>query len=382
MSPPWTTGTASEPRVALVHDWLTGLRGGEKVLEELVAVFPTAEVFTLVRVPGSAGPRVEGRPIHTSWIDRIPGARRRYRQLLPLLPAAIEDFDLTAFDLVVSSSHCVAKGAIPAPGARHVCYCHSPMRYAWDQEHEYFPQRRGVIARIRGLLLSRLRLWDIAASSRVDTFVANSHFVAERIRRYYRRDAQVVHPPVEVDFFTPTPQRPRQDFVLSVQALVPYKRIDLAIEAMALAGRELVVVGDGPERRRLERLAAGRAKFLGSVDRERLRELYRDAACVIQPGVEDFGIAAVEALACGTPVVAVGRGGVLDIVEDGRHGVLVDPRLATPAALAAAVDKCLAFRFDCENLQRQAERFSAAHFRAGLEAVLAADSDSSVALPE
>lgn len=357
-------------RVALIHDWLTGLRGGEKVLEQLVGIFPEAEIFTLVWIPGSVGPVIEGRPIHVSGLDAIPGAHRRYRHLLPLMPAAIEQFDLSGFDLVVSSSHCVAKGIIPAPDAAHVCYCHSPMRYAWDQEHAYFPRRRGPVAWIRGMLLSRLRLWDVTSSARVDHFIANSRFVAARIERFYRRAATVIHPPVDIEFFTPDPGTPREDFLLCVQALVPYKRIELAIEAAALAGRPLKIVGSGPDRARLQRLTAGRCEFVGAIDGETLRSLYRRAAAVIQPGIEDFGIAAVEALACGTPVVAHGRGGVLDSVVDGRHGVLVAGREPSAPELAAAVDKCAAIRFDYSDLRRHAEVFSATRFRAELGALI------------
>lgn len=372
----------NEPKVALIHDWLTGLRGGEKVLEHLVAMFPNAEIFTLIWSSGSVGATIEGRPIHVSALDRIPGARRWYRHLLPLMPAAIEQFDLSRFDLVISSSHCVAKGVIPAPDASHICYCHSPMRYAWDQEHAYFPRRRGPLAWIRGLLLSRLRLWDVASSARVDHFVANSSFVAARIERYYRRPATVIHPPVDTELFTPDPSTPREDFLLCVQALVPYKRIELAIEAAARAGRELRIVGSGPDRNRLEHLARGRVQFLGAVDPSTLLSLYRRAAAVIQPGVEDFGIAAVEALACGTPVVAHGRGGVLDSVIDGHHGVLVRERELSVGALAAAVDKCLAIRFDYSDLRRQAETFSASRFRAELGALVASARGDSGGPPE
>lgn len=364
-------GPAGHPRVALVHDWLTGLRGGEKVLEELIELLPAAELFTLLHIPGSVGPRIGSRPIHTSFLQQLPGAARWYRHYLPLMPAAIEDLDLTGFDVVVSSSHCVAKGVIAPPGSRHLCYCHTPMRYAWDQEHAYFPRRTGLIARVRSLLLSRLRSWDVTSSARVDRFIANSHFVAERIRRYYRRDAEVIHPPVDIAAFTPDPGCERESFVLVVQALVPYKRVDLAIAAAATAGRPLVVVGTGPELSRLEQLAEGASvQFAGAVSHAQLLSLYRRAACVLQPGSEDFGIAAVEALACGTPIVALGRGGICDIVVDETHGVLVAPLDASPAAFAAAIDKCRDLRFDYEDLRRQAEQFSATRFRAAFGALL------------
>jgi glycosyltransferase involved in cell wall biosynthesis len=353
-------------RVALVHDWLTGMRGGEKVLEQLAALFPDAPIFTLFHFPGSVSAAIESHPIHTSFLQRAPGLRGHYRRYLPLFPAAIEEFDLADYELVISSSHCVAKGIIPPPSGLHLCYCHTPMRYAWDQEHAYFPRRRGLVARLRALSLARLRTWDAASAVRVDQFVANSSFVARRIRAFYGRDAEVVPPPVAVDFFTPPtspPPAPSRDggYALVVSALSPYKRIEVAIEACERAGLELRIAGDGPERGRLARLAGPRAHFLGRVDDGALRDLYRGALMLLQPGVEDFGIASVEALACGTPVVAAARGGVLDVVEDGRHGVLYDER-GGAAALAAAIDKAAQMGFNPLDLRRRAESFAAGQF--------------------
>jgi len=399
-------------RVALVHDWLTGMRGGEKVLAELCALFPGAPIFTLFHFPGSVSPAIESHPIHTSFLQRAPGLRRHYRRYLPLFPAAIEDFDLAGFDLVVSSSHCVAKGIVPPPDALHVCYCHTPMRYAWDQEHAYFPRRRGLAARLRALTLTALRAWDAASAARVDLFIANSSFVARRIRAYYGRDAEVVHPPVAVDFFTPaeaaapaptsapvptsaplsTPAaaaapaaapaaaagKDGEDggYALVVSALAPYKRVDIAIAACERAGIALRIAGDGPERERLARLAGPGTLLLGRVDDAALRDLYRGARLLLQPGVEDFGIASVEALACGTPVVAAARGGVLDVVEDGRHGVLYDdprevPGLPEVAAVAAAIDKARQIGWNSDDLRNRAESFAAGHFSDRIRSLVA-----------
>jgi glycosyltransferase involved in cell wall biosynthesis len=390
-------GALAGRRTALVHDWLTGMRGGEKVLAALGAIFPGAPIHTLFHFPGSVSPAIEAHPIRTSFLQRAPGLRRRYRHYLPLFPAAIEDLDLSGADLVVSSSHCVAKGALPPPGAFHLCYCHTPMRYAWDQERAYFPHRRGAVARLRAMALSRLRTWDVASASRVDLFVANSRFVARRIHRYYGRpeeEIEVVAPPVDVDFFTPGPPGPGEGYALAVSALAPYKRLEVAIAACARLGLELRVVGEGPEGRRLAAVAAaagGRAWLLGRVAPERLRDLYRGALCFVQPGVEDFGIAAVEALACGAPVVALGRGGVTDIVEDGRHGVLYqdgrhgvldqngrhgvldeDVREAPDeaAALAAAIDRARQIRFNMLDLRGRAEGFSAGRFTERIRSIL------------
>jgi glycosyltransferase involved in cell wall biosynthesis len=355
------------PRVALVHDWLTGMRGGENVIETLGSLYPEAPLFTLFHFPGSVSAAIESHPIRTSFLQRAPGIRKHYRSYLPFFPAAIEEFDLSGFDLVVSSSHCVAKGVIAPPDAFHLCYCHTPMRYAWDQEHAYFPNRRGLKARVRSLTLSALRSWDVSSAARVNHFVANSRFVARRIQTYYGRPAEVIHPPVDVGFFTPgTPgstggRSGEKGYCLVVSALAPYKKVEVAMAACEKLGLELRVVGEGPERERLEAMAGGRTRFLGHVGAEELRDLYRGALFFLQPGVEDFGIASVEALACGTPVVAAARGGILDVVDDGRHGVLY-PHWAGPPALCEAIDKARRIGFNALDLRDRAETFSAARF--------------------
>ena len=353
-----------QPRVALVHDWLTGMRGGEKVIEALGSLFPEAPLYTLFHFPGSVSPAIESHPIHTSFLQRAPGIRRHYRSYLPLFPAAVEDLDLSGFDVVVSSSHCVAKGAIAPPDAFHLCYCHTPMRYVWDQERAYFPRRRGITARLRSLALTALRAWDVSSAARVHLFAANSRFVARRIQAYYGRTAEVVHPPVDVAFFTPGPAREKAEgerYCLMVSALAPYKKIEEAMAACDKLGLELRVVGEGPERKRLAAMANPRVRFLGKVSAERLRDLYRGALLFLQPGIEDFGIASAEALACGTPVVAAARGGILDVVEDGRHGVLY-PAWEGPSALAEAIDKALRIGFNPLDLRDRAESFSVQRF--------------------
>ena len=354
-------------RVALVHDWLTGMRGGEKVLETVAEFFPEAPIYTLFHFPGSVSEALESHPIVTSHLQRAPGLRKHYRSYLPLFPAAIESFDLTGFDFIFSISHCVAKGVIPGPNARHVCYCNTPVRYAWDQEHAYFPRRTGAVARVRSLLLSGLRRWDVASSPRVDHFVANSSFIARRIERYYGRQASVVHPPVDVEYYTPD-DRQRERFALVVNAPAPYKRIDLAIEACREADVELTIVGGG-DMDRLRPLAGPKTRFLGRVPAEQLRDLYRSAACLLQPGVEDFGMAVVEALACGCPVVALGKGGVLDIVEHGKHGVLYQGE-GESKKLQKAIDKFWELRSNFMDLRARAEEFSAARFRRQLQELI------------
>jgi glycosyltransferase involved in cell wall biosynthesis len=368
LDPPLTMPRRRELRVALVHDWLTGMRGGEKVLESIASLFPGAPIYTLFHFPGSVSQALESHPIHTSFLQKAPGIRRGYRRYLPLFPVAIEELDLTGYDLVVSSSHCVAKGVIPSPDAFHLCYCHTPMRYAWDQEHAYFPRRQGTVARMRSLALTGLRAWDVSSAARVNLFVANSSFVGRRVRSYYGRDAEVLHPPVDVEYFTPGAAKD-EGYCLMVSALAPYKRVELAIAACDRLGIELRIVGEGPERVRLEELAGPKTRFLGNVEPHQLRELYRGARLFLQPGVEDFGIACVEALACGAPVVAVAKGGVLDIVDEGRHGMLY-PDWGGPSDLADTIDKALGMHFNQLDLRSRAESFAEDRFTARLRTLL------------
>jgi glycosyltransferase involved in cell wall biosynthesis len=364
-------------RVALVHDWLTGMRGGEKVLEVLCELHPAADIFTLFHRRGTVSPTIERHRIHTSFVQRLPFAESHYRRYLPLFPFAIEQFDLDGYDLVVSASHCAAKAAVPPGRARHLCYCFSPMRYAWDQFDAYFgPDRVGRTASrwFYRPVLAGLARWDAATAARVDRFVAISRHVAGRIDRYYNRVASIVYPPVDTDFFTPAAVLPESHFLI-VSALVPYKRIELAIEACRLAGARLRIVGDGPERERLERAAGGHVAFLGPLTNEEIRDEYRRARAVILPGEEDFGIVPVEAQACGRPVVAFGRGGALETVIDGDTGVVFDTPDA--ASLAAALERVAALRVDETRLQTHAAQFSRERHRQQLRAVI----DETIAAP-
>jgi glycosyltransferase involved in cell wall biosynthesis len=355
-------------RIALVHDWLTGMRGGERVLEVLCEMFPQADVHTLLFVPGSVCSTIERRVRHTSFVQRLPAAARLYRQYLPLFPFAIEQFDLDEYDLVISSSHCAAK-AVVAPGrARHLCYCHSPMRYAWDQFDAYFGEER--IGRAAAFVLRRymrrLARWDADTSTRVDAFIANSRYVAGRIRRYYNRVASVVHPPVDTDFFTPDGRSPGEYFLV-VSALVPYKRLDLAIAAAEATERPLKIVGRGPERGRLERLAqatTARVEFLGNQTNEEIRELYRGAIAVLMPGEEDFGMVPVEAQACGRPAVALARGGALETIVDDVTGLLVTD--AAVSAFADALERTATRTWDAGTLRQHALQFSREPFVDGI----------------
>jgi glycosyltransferase involved in cell wall biosynthesis len=359
----------AQPRIALVHDWLTGMRGGEKALEVLCERFPEAELFTLVHVAGSVSPTIERRPIHTSFIQRLPFVTRLYRQYLPLFPAAVEQFELDGFDLVVSVSHCCVKSIIKPAHARHLCYCLTPMRYAWDQFDAYFgPARIGrVPSRVMRPIMAGLARWDRDTSTRVDRYVAISHYVAGRISRYYNRVASVVYPPVDTTFFHPN-SAPPERFALVVSALVPYKRLDLAIDACARAGMPLKIVGDGPERASLERRATANTDFLGRLRDETVRDLYRRASMLLHPGEEDFGIVPLEAQACGRPVVALGRGGARETVVAGETGLLVEE--SSVEAFADAIDRAAHHQFDPVAIRRHAERFSRSRFGDEMEALI------------
>ncbi|HJW13692.1 MAG TPA: glycosyltransferase [Thermoanaerobaculia bacterium] len=351
-------------RTAVVHDWLNGMRGGENVLEAMLPLLPEPTVFTLFHVPGSVSREIEKYPIRASFLNRFPFAKRRYREYLPLFPRAVESFDLTGFNLVVSSSHCVAKGAIAPAGVPHLCYCHTPVRYAYEQFDAYFPAGRTRLRALKAYAVGRLRRWDRETAGRPTRYLANSSAVAQRIRRHYGREAAVCHPPVDVGFFEPGGER-RENFLLAVGALVPYKRYEDAIAAARSTARPLVIVGSGPEERRLRALADSSVRIVMGLAREELRSLYRTCAFFVQPGEEDFGIASVEALACGAPVVALDRGGVTDVVEDGVNGILFSPE--DGAGLAGAVRRASACRFDYTHLRESALPFARARFEREFE---------------
>jgi glycosyltransferase involved in cell wall biosynthesis len=357
-------------KLAIVHDWLTGMRGGEKALDVICERFPDAEIFTLVHVRGSVSPAIERMRIHTSFVQHLPRVQRYYRHYLPLFPTAIEQFSFDRFDRIVSLSHCCAKSVVHPPTVPHLCYCLTPMRYAWDQFDAYFAAER--IGRMPSALMrpvmARLARWDRDTAARADRYVAISHYVAGRIRRYYNREATVVYPPVDTEFFHPDATTPER-FALIVSALVPYKRIDIAIAAAARAGVPLTIVGDGPERAALERIATPTTTFLGRVSDETIRDLYRRAAVALLPGEEDFGIVPLEAQACGRPVVALGRGGALETVKPGETGLLVDD--LSPAAFADAIAEAVDRRFDPTAIRAHAEQFSRRHFGDQMAALVA-----------
>jgi len=350
-------------KVALVHDWLTGQRGGEKVLEVLAEIFPGAPIFTLFHFKGSQAEILEKRDIRTSFLQKLPFLKKRYRLYLPLFPLAAELFDLGEYELIVSSSHCVAKGVIPHPEALHISYIHSPVRYAWNQYFAYFsPDRLSFFSRFFiPPIIHRLRVWDVSSSARVDYFVANSENVGRRIKKYYRREADVIHPPADTDFFSPPAQESAREYYLIVSALVPYKRIELAIEAFNLRGEPLKVVGTGPEFKKLRKTARSNIEFLGPVSPENLRSLYQKAKALLLPGEEDFGITALEAQACGTPVIAYGRGGARESIIPGKTGIFFSE--LTAASLDSALDKFQGLEFNKTIIRSNAMKFSRAAFK-------------------
>jgi glycosyltransferase involved in cell wall biosynthesis len=354
-------------RVAVVHDWLTIPGGSEQVVLELLEMFPQAELFTSVYDPSPWPSQITGRTVHASWLNRIPGAARHYPKLLPLMNRAFRSFDLSSFDLVISSSHACAKNVRTSPGALHVCYCHTPMRYAWDEGFLQGEDVGRVTRRLLPPLLAWLRRQDLAGADGPDVFVANSRHVAERIERYYGRSAEIVHPPVDVDHFLGLPRAPR-DFYLVFGRVVPYKRVDLADAACTRLGRQLEVAGDGRALDGVRATAGNGTAFLGKVSQTERDRLLGEARALLFPGEEDFGIVPVEAQAAGLPVIAYGVGGAAESVLDGRTGVLFAEQ--TAAGLAAAIDRFEGLKLQEEILRENARRFGRERFRREMAEVI------------
>jgi len=342
-------------RVAIVHEWLTSMRGGEKVVEVLCEMFPQADVYTLLHVKGSVSPVIEKMPIQTSFIQHLPFSKSRYRHYLPLFPLAIRRLVPDRYDLVISSHHSVAKGVTTGSRTLHVCYCHTPMRYIWGLFDDYFaPGKSGFITRTGARLFRKyLQRWDVRSASHPDVYIANSENVRRRIQSIYGRDAEVIYPPVDVSSFRCSPTR--KDYFLVAGALVPYKRVDIAIDAFNQTGERLVVAGSGPEQARLERIAQSNIEFRGQVSDGELRDLYSECRALVFPGEEDFGIIPLEAMASGAPVIALGKGGALETVVDGETGIFFPEQ--TPAALVATLERFGGYRFDQTQLRDHAAGF-------------------------
>jgi glycosyltransferase involved in cell wall biosynthesis len=362
-------GVLPHLRVAVVHDWLVSYAGAERVTTEILRLFPHADLFAVVDYLTPEGrARMDERHARTSFIQRLPAARTRYRSYLPLMPLAIEQFDLSAYDLVISSSHAVAKGVITGPHQLHIAYVHSPMRYAWDLQHQYLRETRlesGVRSWLARWILHRVRLWDLRTANGVDHFVANSDFIRRRINKVYRRDATVIHPPVDIDAFEC--HADKEDYFVTASRLVPYKRVELIVEAFAqMPDQRLVVIGDGPEHARIRARCAANVELCGHLPQHALRERLQRARAFVFAAEEDFGIVAVEAQACGTPVIAFGRGGTLETVrasgDRSATGMFFNEQ--SVASLSAAVRAFLACKpFAAAACRANAERFSTQRFR-------------------
>jgi len=367
-------------RVAIVHEWLDTYAGSERVLEQLLLAWPEADLFAVCDfLPEAERGFLGGRRPRTSFIQRLPFARSRFRAYLPLMPMAIEQFDLAGYDLVLSSSHAVAKGVLTGPGQLHISYIHSPMRYAWDLQHQYLRESgndRGLRGAVARWMLHRLRIWDRASAAGVDVLVANSSYIAERIRKVWRRESVVVHPPVAVHRFTL--RREKQDYYLVASRMVPYKRVELVTAAFRrMPRRKLVVIGDGPNMKAVREAAGGAPNitFLGRVSEAELIDRMQGARASLHAAEEDFGIAIVEAQACGTPMIAYGRGGALDIVRappaEDPTGVFFEQQ--TPESIIAAVERFEALEgaITPEACRANAMRFGEAVFRDAMRSLVA-----------
>jgi len=347
-------------RSAIVHDWLTSIGGGEKVLAEIHRLYPSPIHTLVANKKALKGTYFEECELYTSFLQKIPGCTTRYRYFLPLFPLAIEQFDLFGFDVVISSSHAVAKGVMTRHDQLHICYCHTPMRYAWDLYHEYVKELRGLKKGVATFFLHTLRNWDFNSHKRVDHFIANSFHVARRIEKIYGRGAQVIYPPVDVERFNW--QRKKEDFYLTVSRLVPYKRVDLIVSVFRKnPDRKLVVIGDGPDLNKIKELAGKNVEILGYQKEEVVKEYYEKAKAFIFAAEEDFGIAPVEAQAAGTPVIAYAKGGVKETVKEGVSGLFFHEQ--NEMSLREALDSFeRKDSFDRKMIRNQAEQFKRDHF--------------------
>jgi glycosyltransferase involved in cell wall biosynthesis len=359
-------GTYTLIKVAIVHDWLVAYAGAERVLEEIINCYPDADLFSVVDfIPKNERGFLKNKPVKTSFIQKLPFAKKKYRTYLPFMPLAVEQFDLSGYDIVISSSHAVAKGVITGPDQLHISYVHSPMRYAWDLQHQYLKET-GFVRGLQGWLakreLHKLRMWDLRTANGVDHFLANSRFIARRIWKVYRREATVIYPPVDVDSFTLCEQK--EGFFLTASRMVPYKKIDLIAEAFSLMpDKRLYIIGDGPDFDKVKSKAGANVELLGYQPFEVLRNYMQRAKAFVFAAEEDFGIVPVEAQACGTPVIAYGKGGALETVTEGETGLFFDAQ--TPSSIIEAVKRFedMKDRFIPSKIREKTLRFSKDRFR-------------------
>ncbi len=360
-------------RIAIIHDWLVVYAGAEKVLEQLIKCYPDADIFSIVDFLDSKDRGfLNGKTVTTSFIQNLPFARQRYRNYLPLMPLAVELFDLSKYDLVISSSHAIAKGVITSPSQLHVCYCHTPIRYAWDLMHQYLYELNAITG-VKGLiyswLLHKIKIWDLRTTNSVDIFIANSKFISKRIYKYYRRESTVIYPPVSL--YAPEPVIKKGDYYITMSRMVPYKKIPLIIQAFKkIPDKKLVVIGDGPDYEKCKKLASENVQLLGWQSFEAARKYLTNAKAFIFAAEEDFGIVPVEAQACGIPVIAYGRGGATESLipfQDGHEnsptGILFDHQAVDSIIAAINLFERNEDKFTAYSCIKNAEKFSDERFR-------------------
>jgi glycosyltransferase involved in cell wall biosynthesis len=340
-------------KIAIIHDWLTNMGGAERVILAFYDIFPDAPIYTTVYNPDKLPEEFKNIDIRTSFIQKLPKAKTKYNMYLPFMPTAFEQFNLSEYDVVLSSSSSCAKGVITRPDTLHICYCHTPMRYAWDFYNEYKESAPKWQKRFIPYLMNYIRMWDRLSADRVDYFIANSNAVAKRIKKHYRRDSVVINPPVNADFYKPIDED--ADYFLIVSRLVEYKRIDIAVDAFNDLKLPLIIIGDGPEKEKLQKMAKNNIKFLGRIPDEEVRKYYAKCRAFIFPGEEDFGITPLEAQASGRPVIAFGKGGVFDSVVDGVTGIFFKEQ--HKESLKEAIIKFKDMKFDKNAIRKHAETF-------------------------
>lgn len=358
-------------KVAVIHDWLVVNGGAEKVLEQILAIYPAADLYTLVDyLPEKDRGWLDGRQVKTTFIQKLPFASKLYRNYFPFFSIAIEQFDLSEYDIIISSSYAVAKGVITGPEQKHICYCHSPARYAWDLQAQYLKEsgmERGVKSIFARYFLHKFRLWDVRTSNGVDVFVANSLFIKKRIWKCYRREAEVVYPPVNIKRFSFSNEK--DDYYFAASRLVPYKRIDLIVDAFSkMPDKKLKVIGDGPEMEKIKSLATSNIEMLGYQSDEVMVEVMRKAKAFVFAAEEDFGIVPVEAQSCGTPVIAYGKGGCLETVKDGVSGIYFNSQ--TVESLCAAVRRFETIDFDASLVRENSTLFAEEKFKKRIEKII------------
>lgn len=351
-------------RVAIVHDWLVDSGGAEKVLHQIIGIFPSADIFASVYYLNETHKViVHNKDVKTSFIQKLPGSKS-YKKYLPLMPLAMESLDFSDYDVVISSSSAVAKGIITGPDQLHICYCHSPMRYAWDLQNQYLKESKllsGVLGVCARYMLFKLRNWDFRSAAGVDYYIANSNYISRRIKKCYRRSAHVIYPNVDVDDFTLVEEK--SDYYFTCSRLVPYKRIDLIVDAFSqMPNKKLIVVGDGPEMNKIKSKSSVNVELKGYQSFSELKSLMENAKAFVFAAEEDFGIVPVEAQACGTPVIAYGKGGALETVVDGKTGVFFNQQSVSSLKLAVERFEEMEDQFDCKAIRQHAELFNTNRF--------------------